>query len=584
MNGELVNVQEGSAHNGYCTIKLSKYISLKKGDKFEIVLNVHSDRISIIPVYETTSSKRDYALEGVSFFSFDGESWEDLYNYSGEYYENGNRTHWYVPHLMACLKAFTIPKVNTTDIAGFKVFNETYGIGDVVNVPVNASIDFIAMIVDEYGDLVNNGIFKFTINDEEYLIDESNNYTIKFNDIGVYNIIFTELDGLDVYNNFSRTIQLGKLNVAFPTSVSFEDSLLENYSTQLNVSVIDGNGNPVPDGIVSFEILDSQGVSVLNHTSDRNDFTFDCYLDPGVYRILFKFTSSNDNYLNASLNGSFKVRNLTSISLNLNDIIYGEMENITSILNINGVNLTYVINGSNGYEGVFNSSDSLILSDLEVGIYDVHLRFNGNEDYAHNSTSGSFVVGQRPSGISYSYAKIYAYPNSEYFIITLMDSVTGNALLNKQVQYKFNNGKVATVKTDANGVVKIKISVSKYGNYAMQVNFLGDEHYKASSISKTIKVYKNSVKFTGATKKVKKAKSKRTFKITLKTSNNKVLKSKYVYLTINKKTYKVKTNSKGVAAFKIKLPKVKKTYKYKVKFKGDNGNYAKTYSAKLKVY
>ena len=157
---------------------------------------------------------------------------------------------------------------------------------------------------------------------------------------------------------------------------------------------------------------------------------------------------------------------------------------------------------------------------------------------AHNSTSGSFVVGQRPSGISYSYAKIYAYPNSEYFIITLMDSVTGNALANKQVQYKFNNGKVATVKTDANGVVKIKISVSKYGNYAMQVNFLGDEHYKASSISKTIKVYKNSVKFTGATKKVKKAKSKRTFKITLKTSNNKVLKSKYVYLTINKKTYK----------------------------------------------
>jgi hypothetical protein len=72
VNGELVNVQEGSAHNGYCTIKLSKYISLKKGDKFEIVLNDHSDRISIIPVYETTSSKRDYALEGVSFFSFDG--------------------------------------------------------------------------------------------------------------------------------------------------------------------------------------------------------------------------------------------------------------------------------------------------------------------------------------------------------------------------------------------------------------------------------------------------------------------------------------------------------------------------------
>ena len=566
VNGELVNVQEGSAYNGYCTIKLSKYISLKKGDKFEIVLNVHSDEISIIPISESSSSKRDYALEGVSFFSFDGESWEDLYNYSGEYYENGNRTHWYNLTKVACLKAFTISKA-------------------VVNLTVQTPIDFRAIILDEFGDLVNYGLFNITNGNREYLIDASTNLTIAFNEKGTYRIFYTKFNDLISDYDFDKTIEIGKLNVvAFPTSVSFEDNLLENYSTYLNVSVIDCYGNPVPDGVVSFEILDSNGDSVLNHTLNMNDLSFDCYLDPGVYRILFKFTSSNDNYLNAYLNGSFKVRNLTSISLSLKDIIYGEIENITSILNINGVDLTYVINGSNGYEGVFNSSDSLILSDLDVGIYDVHVRFNGNEDYAHNSTSASFVVGQRPSGISYSYANIYAYPNSEYFIITLMDSVTGNALANKQVQYKFNNGKVATVKTDANGVVKIKISVSKYGNYAMQVNFLGNEHYKASSISKTIKVYKNSVKFTGATKKVKKSKSKRTFKITLKTSNNKVLKSKYVYLTINKKTYKVKTNSKGIAAFKIKLPRTKKTYKYKVKFKGDNGNYAKTYSAKLKVY
>ncbi len=566
VNDELVNVQEGSAYNGYCTIKLSKYIFLKKGDKFEIVLNVRSDEISIIPISESSSSKRDYALEGVSFFSFDGESWEDLYNYSGEYYENGNRTHCYNLTKVACLKAFTISKA-------------------VVNLTVQTPIDFRAIILDEFGDLVNYGLFNITNGDREYLIDASTNLTIAFNEKGTYRIFYTKFNDLISDYDFDKTIEIGKLNVvAFPTSVSFEDNLLENYSTHLNVSVIDYYGNQVPDGVVSFEILDSNGDSVLNHTLNMNDLSFDCYLDPGVYRILFKFTSANDNYLNAYLNGSFKVRNLTSISLNLNDIIYGEMENITSILNINGVDLTYVINGSNGYEGVFNSSDSLILSDLDVGIYDVHVRFNGNDDYAHNSTSGSFVVGQRPSGISYSYAKIYAYPNSEYFIITLMDSVTDNALANKPVQYKFNNGKVTTVKTDANGVVKIKISVSKYGNYAMQVNFLGDEHYKASSISKTIKVRKNSVKFTGATKKVKKSKSKRTFKITLKTSNNKVLKSKYVYLTINKKTYKVKTNSKGVAAFKIKLPRIKKTYKYKVKFKGDNGNYAKTYSAKLKVY
>lgn len=584
VNDELVNVQNGSACNGYFTIKLSKYIPLKKGDKFEIVMKVHSDDISVVPLSESTASKRNYAMEGFSFFSFDGENWEDLYNYSGEYPENGDRTHWYNLSMMACLKAFTIPVVNTTGIAGFKIFNETYGVGDVVNVPMETEIDFITLIVDEYGDLVNNGIVKVTIGDTEYFIDEINNYKIAFNNSGIYKIRFIELNGLDVYNNFSGDIELAILNVAIPTEVSFETSLLENYSTLLNVSVFDDVGNQLPDGFVSFEIFDSDLNSVLNHTSDVNDFAFDCYLDPGVYMISINFTSSNDNYHNASLNASFRVKNLTSLSLSLKDIVYGENANISCVLNINNVNLTYVINGSNGYRKEFNSSDSLILTGLDVGTYDVYVRFNGNDDYAHNVSSGSFVVNQRPSSISYSYAKIYAYPNFEYFVVTLMDSLTGNALANKQVQYKLNNGNVCTVKTDANGVLKIKISLSVSGNYLMQVNFLGDSHYKATAVSKTIKVYKNTVKFTGATKKVKKSYSKRTFKITLKTSNNKVLKSKYVYLTINKKTYKAKTNSKGTASFKIKLPKLKKTYKYKIKFKGDKANSAKTYSAKLKVY
>ncbi len=69
VNDELVNVQNGSASNGYFTIKLSKYIPLKKGDKFEIVMSVRSDKISLIPISESTASKRDYAIEGVSFFA-----------------------------------------------------------------------------------------------------------------------------------------------------------------------------------------------------------------------------------------------------------------------------------------------------------------------------------------------------------------------------------------------------------------------------------------------------------------------------------------------------------------------------------
>jgi carbon monoxide dehydrogenase subunit G len=55
-------------------------------------------------------------------------------------------------------------------------------------------------------------------------------------------------------------------------------------------------------------------------------------------------------------------------------------------------------------------------------------------------------------------------------------------------------------------------------------------------------------------------------------------------LKINKKTYKATTNNKGVAKFKVKLPKVKKTYKVKVKFAGNKANNKKTLSTKVKVY
>ena len=56
--------------------------------------------------------------------------------------------------------------------------------------------------------------------------------------------------------------------------------------------------------------------------------------------------------------------------------------------------------------------------------------------------------------------------------------------------------------------------------------------------------------------------------ITLKSANNKALNKKKITLTINKKTYKATTNSKGQVTINIKLTK-KGTFKYTAKFAGD---------------
>jgi hypothetical protein len=61
----------------------------------------------------------------------------------------------------------------------------------------------------------------------------------------------------------------------------------------------------------------------------------------------------------------------------------------------------------------------------------------------------------------------------------------------------------------------------------------------------------------------------KAIQVTLKDNNGKVLSGKTVYITINKKTYKASTNSKGLAIFKVSNLKGKK-YSVSAIFKGDS--------------
>ena len=70
--------------------------------------------------------------------------------------------------------------------------------------------------------------------------------------------------------------------------------------------------------------------------------------------------------------------------------------------------------------------------------------------------------------------------------------------------------------------------------------------------------------------------------VVLKGQFKNVVAKKTLKLTINNKTYSVKTNSKGIASFKINL-KTKKTYNYSVKFAGDSYYSSALKKASLKV-
>ena len=164
-------------------------------------------------------------------------------------------------------------------------------------------------------------------------------------------------------------------------------------------------------------------------------------------------------------------------------------------------------------------------------------------------------------------------------VFTLIDE-KGNPLANKDVSVTLN-GKTTTVTTDENGKGTIKTNFAAAGTYYYSICFLGDDGAKASFATAKVTVNKQAVKasFSAATLKVKVAK-KVAFK--LYDASGKALSGKKITITVNKKTFTAKTNSKGVAYINVKVT-AKGKFKAVAKFAGDSAYKAITKNAYFTV-
>ena len=270
-------------------------------------------------------------------------------------------------------------------------------------------------------------------------------------------------------------------------------------------------------------------------------------------------------------------------------------------LNITG-NVTVTLTNSNAtksYSATVSEYGEAIVkvgNDLAAGKYAIKVKYLG--DTYHN-----------PTETVTAYKKFIVYDSSnkipvEYMSISVKNNTKGQKCIvklnlkeNKINDIDMSGKAVITIKQNKKTIKTYKVTVNKngkltysigkklaIGNYTIKVKYYGNKYYKSFAKSKTFSITKCHLKFSNATKEIKKSKARKAkIKITLKTNYKKALAKKTVYIKINRKTYKAKTNKKGVATFKVKLPKVKKTYKYKVTFKGDKSNYKKTYKGKLAV-
>ena len=601
VNGELIHTQNGRSPNSYSTIELSKYLPLNAGDIFEVMFHISVEGDAGVPISEAVSLTKEHYSEGISFISYDGEQWIDLYGYACEY-----PSHKYQSQV-ACIKAFTILNPIRTSI------NLT------VENPYNPSL-IKAIVLNQYGNPVLYGDVTLNI--------EGENHTVQIID-GVASIfhVFRNMGDVQISAAFERvgfigstaqideTIYPGNVEIALNITVNVTDveinvqlskqiketvNLIVNQSVY-EVRVINGIGKLslydvdygehdikafiVTDYYYCENVTDSFRVNYVRISINATDFgsyyfdgftysvkLFDKYNDPingKTVRFIIgddvKEAITDENGI-ASVVLKLMPGNYVIRIISTEEGKYYQSETLKNILINSTIELpsstTYTYNS--GYSVYLLDCDGNKLSNRQVTIkigsesYNVTTDANGKLTHVLYLSPGSYNIIIFNSNstevkshninvvkrITENKAVTMYYGAGKYYKIKAFDD-NGNVANGVKVTFTIN-GKKYTRTTDNQGYASFKIS-QKPGKYTITAEYKG---FKVSN--------KITVKSTIVTKD-KSVKKGKTVKFTAKLldKNGKILKNKKITFKFKGKTYKVKTNKKGIATLKI-------TKRYKV--------------------
>lgn len=512
VNDILKLTQSGISDAGYYTIKLNELIPLKSGDDFRIVFKISGNDSYRVPISEKSYSNKFLSHESVSFFSYDGINWFDLYTSSAP--------------SVASIKAFTILNKLNTKIS--------------LNIADNQlnPVEILADVVDEYGNQIKVGNITLKIENEDFivsLINGSAKIHHNFTKGGLNNV--TAMFESECYNK-------SVLTSYFNVNVTGTFIICENivyYNGGLNkysVKLVDENNTALMGKEIQFNVnnqiysnvTDNGGICVIYPKLSLGDYeVLIDFLGDGKYikstnssKISVKSTiitdgnkkfTFNSKYWLKLLNidGSDLINTAVNIFINSKLLTLKTDEHGEIYLNIGMVPGRYTLSIANPINNETSSRD-----------IDVVSRINQNKD----------VAGYMGSKITYK--------------VHVLDDNGNSQKAGVIVKFTIAN-KVYNKRTDKNGNAVLTISL-KSGKYTIKAEYKGFKVSNKITIKPTL---------TAKNKSVKKGK---TLKFTAKLVNSKgkPLKGKKITFKIKGKKYVAKTNRKGIATVKIKKLKVGK--------------------------
>ena len=406
---------------------------------------------------------------------------------------------------------------------------------------------------------VTEGIAKVIIPDLE---NGDYPYTITYSGDEKY-APFTNVGSLNV-NKEIVTIQANDMTITYGDAYDFIATFFDN------------GGLPLANKYIAFKV-DSDEYPVK--TDSNGVAKLEIGLNPGEYNI----TSIND-YAGTSIVNRLTVKaadpkpiddnqiNIPSLDGGSGDVKLPSDAGGIITLDIAGVKYEFPV-----VDGVANVK----LPELANGAYGYIITYSGDGKYSSFSRTGSVTVKNILQTTIVAYNVNTVYNGGKYLVATLKD-INGKVINGIKVTVVLN-GKTYTPTTDANGQVKLSTKGLVPKSYAVTVTFAGNGNYAKSTKAVKITVTKATPKLTAKAKTFKKSVKTKKYSITLKDNQNKVIKNTKVTIKINKRTFTAKTNSKGIATFKIKKLAKKGTFKATVKYSGNAYYKAVTKTVKIKI-
>ena len=202
-------------------------------------------------------------------------------------------------------------------------------------------------------------------------------------------------------------------------------------------------------------------------------------------------------------------------------------------------NLTVTIANRTYTTELVNGSASITVTDMPAGEYDVVVSYSGDDKYAPVTKTTKTTVKVDPKIVANDMTVLY-YAGKYYSVTVYGDD--GKPAANTKVVFTLNGKKVASTKTNANGIAKFKVTQTPVTNGKLVTTALGVSVTKKLTVKRVIVLKKATVKRSA---------KKLILQATLKKVNGKYLTNKKITFKFNGVKYIGKTGSRGVAKVTI---------------------------------